>query len=61
MNRLEEYLKAEAKILTGGASYRIGDRELTRANLSEIRAVIEQLQDEEKLKKGGRRKQVTLL
>jgi len=38
--RLTAYLDAEAKVL-GGQSYRIGERTLTRANLTEIRAGID--------------------
>lgn len=45
-NRLEMYLSAERKILSSGAEYQIGNRRLTRANLSEIRAVIDDLQAE---------------
>lgn len=40
--RLELYLNAERKILSG-QSYRVGSRELTRANLAEVRAVIDDL------------------
>ena len=38
--RLQLYLDAEVKILTG-QSYQIGDRQLTRADLSEVRKAIE--------------------
>lgn len=41
--RLEEYLKAEHAILSGAQSYKIGDRSLTRANLKQIRAAIDDL------------------
>ncbi|MBD3878682.1 MAG: hypothetical protein SR1Q5_03230 [Quinella sp. 1Q5] len=41
-SRLNLYLEAERKILAG-QSYRVGNRELTRANLSEVRAVIDGL------------------
>lgn len=41
--RLDAYVAAEAKIL-GGQSVRFGDRELRRADLSEIRAEIGKLQ-----------------
>ena len=42
MRRLKQYLLAEEKILLG-QSYTIGDRILTRANLKEVRAAIEDL------------------
>lgn len=41
--RLQAYIDAEAKILRG-QSVRMGDRELRRADLAEIRAEIRQLQ-----------------
>lgn len=40
--RLEWYVKAEEAILTG-QSYTIGNRTLTRANLSEVRKMIDDL------------------
>ena len=43
--RLELYLDAERKILSG-QSYRVGSRELTRANLAEVRAVIDDLSNQ---------------
>jgi hypothetical protein len=42
-NRLTLYYKAEEKILEG-QSYSIGSRSLTRANLSEVRAEIKDLE-----------------
>ncbi|MBQ4494352.1 MAG: hypothetical protein II968_01150 [Selenomonadaceae bacterium] len=45
-SRLENYLEAERKILSGGAEYQIGSRRLTRANLADIRATIKDLQEE---------------
>lgn len=42
-NRLEMYYKAEEAILGGAQSYAIGSRNLTRANLAEIRQTIEYL------------------
>lgn len=42
-DRLQLYLAAEAKIL-GGQSVRMGDRQLQRADLSEVRAEIRMLQ-----------------
>lgn len=41
--RLRQYLEAEETILKGGQSYRIDNRTLTRADLSEIRAEIKAL------------------
>ena len=43
--RLKQYIEAEEMILTG-QSYRIGDRSLTRANLSEVRKTIDILLDQ---------------
>ena len=40
--RLNMYLEAEQKVLMG-QSYRIGDRELKRADLSKIREAISEL------------------
>lgn len=58
--RLEAYYDAELKILEG-QSYTIGGKTLTRANLSEIRATIQSLENqvaklEAKLKGKGPRK-----
>ena len=44
--RLEMYYEAERQILAGAQSYAIGNRQLTRANLAEIRKTISQLEDE---------------
>lgn len=44
--RLQMYLDAEAAILAGAQSYSIGSRSLTRANLSEIQDMIDQLSDQ---------------
>ena len=44
--RLEMYYEAERKILAGAQSYTIGNRQLTRANLAEIRKTISELEDE---------------
>ncbi|MBR2773926.1 MAG: hypothetical protein IKD73_02940 [Selenomonadaceae bacterium] len=41
-SRLALYLEAERKILSG-QSYRVGNRELVRADLKEVRATIEDL------------------
>ena len=43
--RLEVYLEAERKILLG-QSYKIGSRELTRANLADVRAAIESISEQ---------------
>ena len=43
--RLELYYEAERKVLRG-QSYTIGNRQLTRANLAEIRAAIKELENE---------------
>ena len=60
--RLELYLDCERKILAG-QSYKIGDRELRRADLSEIRAAIDDLSAELKQLelRHGRRKQVVFI
>ena len=44
--RLEMYYQAEEAIIGGAQSYSLGSRNLTRANLSEIRKMIDQLEDE---------------
>jgi hypothetical protein len=41
--RLKQYIAAETAILTGGQSYKIGNRTLTRADLVEIQSVISKL------------------
>lgn len=55
--RLAIYLAAERAILTGGETVRLGDRLLTQAPLSEIRAEITllrgQLAAEQRLAAGG--------
>ena len=43
--RLQMYYDAEEKILAG-QSYSLGSRSLTRANLSEVRAAIKELEAE---------------
>ena len=42
-DRLDAYYKAEISILDGAQSYQIGSRNLTRANLAEVRQTIEYL------------------
>lgn len=41
--RLKQYLEAEKAVLIAGQSYKIGNRTLTRADLSEIRDEISSL------------------
>ena len=41
--RLKQYMAAETAILTGGQSYKIGNRTLTRADLAEIRSEVSKL------------------
>ena len=57
--RLALYLDCEAKILAG-QSYKIGDRELTRADLATVQQMIDDLSAQLKSLelKNGRRKQV---
>ncbi len=64
--RLKQYLSAEQSILVAGQSYRIGNRTLTRADLSEIRKEINDLiaagatTDEARHPRGHRTKQVIM-
>jgi hypothetical protein len=44
--RLQQYLDCETAILSGAQSYAIGSRNLTRANLREIAAMIRYLEAE---------------
>ncbi len=44
--RLDMYYAAEQAILGGAQSYSMGTRTLTRANLSEIKNMIDTLEDE---------------
>ena len=53
--QLTAYLAAETKVL-GGQSYRIGDRQLTRADLSEIREGIKFWRGEVNRMTGSRRR-----
>lgn len=61
--RLELYLDCEAKILSGAQSYTIGQRTLTRADLSTIRKIIDDLaaQIDALEFKGGRQKRVVFM
>ena len=45
IERLEFYYEAERKVLRG-QSYTLGNRQLTRANLAEIRRAIKELESE---------------
>lgn len=45
IERLELYYEAERKVLRG-QSYTLGNRQLTRANLSEIQKAIKDLENE---------------
>lgn len=60
--RLELYLECERKILAG-QSYRIGDRELRRADLSTVQQMIDDLSAQIKALelKNGRRRQVVFI
>lgn len=44
--RLEMYYQAEEAILGGAQSYSMGSRSLTRANLADIRSMIDKLEKE---------------
>ena len=61
-SRLELYLEIERKILLSGQSYTIGNRTLTRADLSEIRKIIDDLSTQLEVAelKGGRQKRAVL-
>ena len=54
MERLELYYEAERKVLRG-QSYTLGNRQLTRANLAEIRKAIKELESELEQTKGRSR------
>lgn len=63
--RLTQYIAAETAILTGGQSYKIGNRTLTRADLAEIQRVISKLLSagatiDGAARTGGRSRQVVL-
>ena len=61
--RLKQYLSAEQSILVAGQSYRIGNRTLTRADLSEIRKELiaaGATTDEAMYPRGHRTKQVIM-
>lgn len=45
-DRLELYYQAERAVLSGAQSYTIGSRNLTRADLAEIRKMITSLEDD---------------
>ena len=54
IERLELYYEAERKVLRG-QSYTLGNRQLTRANLAEIRKAIKDLESELEQTKGRSR------
>ena len=54
IERLELYYEAERKVLRG-QSYTLGNRQLTRANLAEIREAIRELENELEQTKGRSR------
>lgn len=63
--RLKQYIAAETAILTGGQSYKIGNRTLTRADLAEIQSVISKLLSagatiDDGVRMGSRSRQVVL-
>ena len=65
-SRLDMYLKAEIAILEGAQSYAIGSRNLTRADLSEIRKMITNLEKgidelESAINGNGRRKAMRII
>ena len=65
-DRLALYYKAEAAILEGAQSYTIGSRHLTRADLAEIRKMINNLEDgvdelEAEVSGGSRRKCIRVI
>lgn len=59
--RLEQYYKAEDKILLG-QEYSIGSRSYKRANLKEVQTEIRRLEKEiARLKSGGKNKMVRVI
>ena len=54
IERMELYYEAERKVLRG-QSYALGNRQLTRANLAEIRRAIKELESELEQMKGRSR------
>ena len=64
--RLEAYETAEIAILEGAQSYNVGSRSLTRANLADIRQMIEALERKEQslasqINNGGRMKTIRIV
>lgn len=61
--RLQLYLDCEKKLVGGAVSYRIGDRELRRADLATVQQMIDDLSAQIKALelKNGRRKQVVFI
>lgn len=60
--RLQQYLEAEEAILSGAQSYKVGTRQLSRANLGEIAEMIKYLENQlstaQAQESGGRRNKV---
>ena len=64
--RYDLLLEAERAILDGAQAYTIGSRSLTRADLSEIRKLIKDMEDgidelESQLETGARRKAIRVI
>ncbi|MHC1683694.1 MAG: DUF6148 family protein [Clostridiaceae bacterium] len=64
--RLDMYYKAEEAILNGAQSYQMGTKQLTRANLSHIKEMIEQLErevaiEQSKTKRKGRNRVIGVI
>ena len=61
--RLQLYLDCEKKLVGGAVSYRIGDRELRRADLATVQQMIDDLSAQIKALelKNGRRRQVVFI
>ena len=61
--RLQLYLDCEKKLVGGAVSYRIGDRELRRADLATVQQMIDDLSAQIKALelKNGRRKRVVFI
>ena len=61
--RLQLYLDCEKKLVGGAVSYRIGDRELRRADLATVQQMIDDLSAQIKALelKNGRRRRVVFI
>ena len=65
-SRRDMYIAAEKAILEGAQTYTIGSRNLTRADLHEVRMMISQLEDgmdelESQISGSGRRKCIRII